>query len=266
MIDLIQLTGSNVSIYIILIGALLLYFGKIIGDTKVGRYDKLGYYIEGLFFFAIFVFIPSLLAYYVKNLLNLSLVMLYFVQLVILGCLSWNFRAHYYFRKHGLVGKLQERLKQELDQIKNRPSTFGFLVRTKEEWFKSKFGVDFVEFNILAWYKIPIKIFGDKKVLFLFSFVAILSSFYVFETGNLLFFGTSIIFTVFILTMIATAYGFGDVYYPPAKIHMEKGEFVEGTILKFGDFIYLLKGDRKIFVNKDKVTYIEESLFKEKSD
>jgi len=62
------------------------------------------------------------------------------------------------------------------------------------------------------------------------------------------------------------AYGYRNARYPLAKIYLDDGKEIEGKILKFGDFIYVLEGDKKTFVNMDKVKYIEESLFKEKSD
>ena len=73
MDEITQLINGNVSLLIVLFGALLLYFGKVISDTKVERYDKLGYYIEGLFFLAVYVFIPFLFAYYIKNVIKIPI-------------------------------------------------------------------------------------------------------------------------------------------------------------------------------------------------
>ena len=64
--------------------------------------------------------------------------------------------------------------------------------------------------------------------------------------------------------MIAVAYGFRKAYYPPAKIYIEGGEVLEGRVLKFGEYIFMTKDDKKFFINKDKVRYVEESKFKEK--
>ena len=65
------------------------------------------------------------------------------------------------------------------------------------------------------------------------------------------------------LTMIAFAYGFRSAYYPPAKLTLNDGTVICGKILKFGEFIYLIDGDKKIFVNSNSVKIIEESIFKE---
>lgn len=63
--EIFKLASLDISILIILFGALLLYFGRIIGETKVEKYDQLGYYEEGLLFSAVFIYIPSLIAYYI---------------------------------------------------------------------------------------------------------------------------------------------------------------------------------------------------------
>ena len=64
--------------------------------------------------------------------------------------------------------------------------------------------------------------------------------------------------------MVALAYGFGNAYYPLGKIYMVDGSIIEGKILKFGEYVSVLKDDKKIFINNDKINYIEESKFKEK--
>ena len=63
--------------------------------------------------------------------------------------------------------------------------------------------------------------------------------------------------------MVALAYGFGSAYYPPGKIYMADGSVIEGKILKFGEYVCVLKEDKKIFINNDKINYVEESKFKE---
>jgi hypothetical protein len=34
--------------------------------------------------------------------------------------------------------------------------------------------------------------------------------------------------------------------------------------LKFGKYVSLIKDEKKIFINEDRISYVEESLFKEK--
>lgn len=256
MFELTQLTGVDLSIYIILLGAILLFFGKVVADTKVEKYDKLGYYIEGLIFSGVFVFIPFLFVYYIKDILRIPALILFFIQLLILVFLTWNIVAHEYFRRHGLIGEFKKIAVQKLNQIKGHNSFIGTAAKSRESWILS-----YVE---SVYYNIPIKLFGNKLVLLFFSFETILSNFQLYESNELLIFGISLLFTFLILTMVAMAHGFNNAYYPPAKIHMVDGEIIEGKILKISDYVYILKDDKKIFINGDKINYFEENLFKDK--
>jgi hypothetical protein len=263
MLETFQYSSIDVSVYIILFGALILYFGKVIGDVKVESYGRLGYSIEGVFFFFMYNFLPFIFAYYVKEMFNLPFWILLSIQIFIIFALFLNFMANE-FRRHGLLENFKSRVEDKVNKTKKRESFLGCLIKSKESLVKTQFGLSYTELGILAYYTIPIKIFGNKMTLFMFSFLAILPNFYWFKSEVSLPFGISIVFTFIILTMIASAYGFGNAYYPPAKIYMDNGEIIEGKILKFGDFIYLLKRDKKIFINKDKINHVEESLFKEK--
>ena len=64
--------------------------------------------------------------------------------------------------------------------------------------------------------------------------------------------------------MMALVYGFSTAYYPPAVIHLKNGEILQGKLLKFGDFVYLFDPEQKvkIFINKQEIMYLKESLFK----
>ena len=64
--------------------------------------------------------------------------------------------------------------------------------------------------------------------------------------------------------MIAIAYGTATAYHPPSKIHLNDGKKYDGKIIKFGEFIYLVKKDKKYFINKDQVKVIEQDMMKKK--
>ncbi|MCJ7626275.1 MAG: hypothetical protein MUO76_22520 [Anaerolineaceae bacterium] len=276
MFELTQFTTVYLSIFIILLGAIFIYFGKLIGDTQVEKYDKLGYHIEGLFFFAVYIFLPFLIAYYINDIFRVTSWVPLFVQLFILVCLPWNLKAHESLRKLGLLevtkNEFNKRANQKLNEIKEHDSFVGRLIKSRygEDWFKSKYGISYVDFysSIFAYtyYKIPIKLFGNKYILLFFSLLTIYSNFQFYKDGELITFGFSLLLSLFILTMVALDYGYSNAYYPPAKIYLSDGETIEGKVLKFGEYVYLIKDDKKLFINKDKITYVEESVFKEKSD
>ncbi len=75
-----QLAIVDISALIIVVGTLILYFGKVIGDLQEEKYGKLDYYETGFRFIYLFVLFPSLLAY--------ILVTLYKPDKLVFGILS----------------------------------------------------------------------------------------------------------------------------------------------------------------------------------
>ncbi|MEM5799308.1 MAG: hypothetical protein QXZ43_01420 [Candidatus Aenigmatarchaeota archaeon] len=250
-----------------LIFSILLYFGKIISDTKVEKYTKLDFYIEGLFFSLIYLFLPFIIGYYLfsNKWLNFPIWAYIFIQILILVFLSYNFIAHNFLRKFGLVGEFKNSLKAKIEEIRNKRTVVSrFISKEKEIWFKKRFGHDFIQLSILVFYDIPINFFGNKKILLIFSFTSFLAVFYTISS-NFILSASSFVISFFILTMIAFTYGFGDAYYPPSRITLVDGKIIEGNIIKFSDdFIFVLNENEKIFVNKDQIKTIKQSLWKEK--
>lgn len=265
----IQPYWIDISTSSVLLGALFLYFGKLIGDTKVEKYDKLSYYIEGLLFSIFFVFLPFIFALYFinHNIVFSSFLFRMIIQLTFLTCLYWNIIAQEFLRKHGLLEEFKRRLRNEIEKRKAENSITGWASR-KEAWFKKTFGLNFIELNILAFYEIPIKAFKNKLLLFLFSFVTIWITLSMIKiNANIIDLTISLIFAFMIFTMLALAYGFGNAYYPFGTIHLKQSNtIIRGKILKFGDFIYVLNRNKKMFVNSSEVSFVEENLFKENND
>lgn len=99
----------------------------------------------------------------------------------------------------------------------------------------------------------------------------ILSSYSFISTQNLFSEqAVSILLLVFVnFSLLAFAHGYTKSHYPLATITLENNKKISGKILKFGEYVYLLKKDepKKIFINKDKIVSIEEYLQEpEKSD
>ena len=267
MFDISQLTECQIYLLIVITGALILYFGKLISDTKVEKYDRLGFYIEGLFFFIIYVAMPLLVAYYliIKS-ISLPMWSTFLIQLIVLGILTWNLIVNEYFWKHGLSGEFENELKKQIDNVKKSDTTKGKIINNYEEIFKKKFGMDYTQYNFWLFYKIPKQYFGNKNLLFILSFLSLLSSMSLFFHEDVLFFLISMFLTFFILSLIAISYGFKTATYPSAIVYLDEGEPIEGKILKFGDYVYLLKEGKKIFINNDKIKYIEENLIIKKGE
>jgi hypothetical protein len=251
MFEINQLTNQDISILIVIIGALFLYFGGIVRETKVEKYDKLGYYKDGLFFSLFYLYIPFVLAYtiYIKNLLTVSPWVFVLVQIVIYICLAWTLIA-YESKRYELLDVVKKKAEQKLVQLNKEK-----LLKVNIPWS--------LNYGINLFYEIPIKLFGNKITLIILSFLTIVSNLSLYKSEGLLFL-MSVALAFLILTMVALAYGFGDAYHPPGKIHMVDGNVIEGKILKFGEYVCVLKDDKKIFINNDKINYVEESKFKEK--
>ena len=126
--------------------------------------------------------------------------------------------------------------------------------------------MDYTQYNFWLFYKIPKQYFGNKNLLFILSFLSLLSSMSLFFHEDVLFFLISMFLTFFILSLIAISYGFKTATYPSAIVYLDEGEPIEGKILKFGDYVYLLKEGKKIFINNDKIKYIEENLIIKKGE
>jgi vacuolar-type H+-ATPase subunit I/STV1 len=166
-----QLTNSDIPIVIILLGALFLYFGFIIGNTKVWKSDKIESYIEGLFFFVFYIFIPFIACFYLRGQLNvwsfllnpiyiqvvvlLQVAVLLF-QFVIFSFLSTVLQAQR-IRRYEFV----DTGRNQFEKMINDFPFIGRIIRRNENLY------DKVEtFFELFIYKIPIKM-GNRYILFI---------------------------------------------------------------------------------------------------
>lgn len=254
----ISISSIEISIYLIIIAGSLLYFGKLIGDVKVERYDKISYYIEGLIFSSIFVFIPLILALYLfsHNIVFNSYIAIP-IQFVVLCFISRNIKVQKVLRRYGLLEEFKKRLRIMLEKFKDKNSIKAWAIK-KEDWFKN---IDYIELNVKRLYEFLTKIFENKFLLFFISFTTIWITISTINR-SILVMAISSLFTFFILSMIAISYSFATAYYPYAKIYLKNDKVIDGKLLKFGNFIYLIKDDKKIFINSSEIVFIEENLFK----
>jgi sRNA-binding regulator protein Hfq len=257
---------GNLSLVIIAVAAILYYFGKLIGDVKVEKYEKIDYYIEGLFFSLIYIALPFVAVLLLTQYANLYIpfFLSLFLQIIILGCLWLSAFANEFLKRPSALSKFKELSHEKIEQLKKQHR----FVANIEEKVKSSSEEGFEELSSLAFYKIPIEVFGSKNTLFLFSFVILWTSYSCISPENA--FSPSTIFLSILafvnLTFLALNFGYASSYYPPAKIILENGNEIDGKVLKFGEFVYVLKEneEKKLFVNKDKIVYVDESLYKEK--
>lgn len=261
-------TIGNLSLIVVILAASLYYFGKLIGDTKVEKHERTDCYIEGLFFSLIYIALPFvvvlLLTQYAQIYLPFWLALL--LQAVILGCLWLSVVANEYLKKLGLLTQFRKLSRERIQQLKKAHP----IVASAEDTTSSTTKKDYTDLLSLAYYKIPTQVFGNKNVLLLFSLGILWSAYSLIGLETIIHpFSILIAILTFLnLTFLAIAYGFTTAHYPFAQIVLENGDKISGKVLKFGDFVYVLNESekKKLFVNMDKIVYVEESLFKQETE
>lgn len=259
---------GNLSLVIIAVAALLYYFGKLIGDVKVEKYQKTDYYIEGLFFSLLYIALPFVAVLFLTQYVNLYLPfwLSLVLQIFVLGCLWLSAFAHEYLRKYGALSKFKKLFREKIEQLKGKYK----LLATMEEKIKGSTGKDLTYLGTFTFYYVPIRVFGRQGALFFFSFLTLWGSYSCITPETILL--PPIMFlsilTFLNLTFLALDFGYATARYPHAKIVLENGSEINGKVLKFGEFVYLLKEDeeKKLFINKDKIVSVEERLFEEKTE
>jgi len=268
MIDF-QIDIQTIAILTGFAGAIILYFGKVISDTKVEIYNKIDLYTQGLFFSSTYILIPFLTAYYLltKNTIISDFSFSFFIQVTIPGIvsnifillliayvLSLNIQANEALRKLGLIYKFQKMFNEKMKELKQK-SWFGKFISNHDKDIKSR--------SMLT-YNITTKVFGNRFLLWLFSFMVFLTTLSVVTiSSSIIVYGVVVNFVILDLTMIALAFGYSSVYYPPATIYLTNNEKIEGKIIKFSnEFLTILKKDKILLINKDQISKITESVYK----
>jgi len=245
----------EVSLIITILGLIVFYFGRLIADTKVERYNKMDYYFQGLFFSVFYLYLPLIVSYFIKDYFNLLGVITLIIHVIILGILSSNLKANNLIRRNILLKEFKKRLKAEFEKRKKEDNLSGKILKNVES-------DSLVSTNIFFHYEIPISWFGNRKFLFTLSIIMILS-FASIRTFDIFYFISFA--TLFLgLTSIALAYGFGNnpysINYPKAEILLDNGDKISGNIIKHGDFVHIIKDNKKTFINKDKIVKIDEDV------
>lgn len=217
---------EGLPVVIIGLTAVLIYFGKIISEAQVAKYDRIDTLISGLFFaLGLLVFPLSLnVLFYQKGwILDAPLWVSILFNLVVIG-ISWLYLAS------------KNRKKLELEK------ELHWLVR----FFENKLVLFLLSTGIF--YLIMTTINHATTI----------------NNADVLPLTTVVVLSFFNLTMIAIAYGDSTAYYPQIKITFVDGETIEGKNLKIGEFICILSKGQLVYINKDHVKIISEDLMRKK--
>ena len=253
MIDLTNNLLDLSSAIIIVLTAILLYFGKVIADTKVEKYEKTDLIISGLFFTLIFILFPIALNvfFYQKGwVFPIAQWIIVLFQLVLMGIYA-KYNAYKDIKKYELEDEYNKRFDEKIGEVKKNKVISKF-VNQKPELIKKSLNI----FDIIF------KFFENSKVLLFFAIAIFYSLMVTINNGTLLSITTIAILSFVNLSLIAITHGLSTAYYPPSKITLSDGKTIEGKTLKFGEFVYIIKKDKKYFINKDQIKIIEQDKMK----
>ena len=243
------------STIIIVITATLLYFGKLIADTKVEKFERNDLLINGLFYTLLFLLFPIVISIFLlqKNwIINIPLWIIFIFHLFLMGVYS-KYYQYKMVKKFNLESEYNPRFNKKIEEIKKTNSLVSKAILQKQSLLGQSLNI----FDIIF------RFFENSNLLFILSTIIF---YFVIATikfnPNVLTLTAIGILSFVNLSLIATAYGASNTYYPFAKIIFNDNSTLYGKIIKFGEYIYMVKGKKKFFVNKDCVKTIEQNLMK----
>lgn len=245
-------------ILVILFGVFITYFGKIIASMQAEEHSKFDYRLEGLIFTLFYLIIPSFIAFAISKIISFPSPFGIFAQIIFISLLYFNSNLNRLFKRLQLSEEFKIRLKERDEKIRENSEFYRKSIEISA--LPGNFeNVDKFVYKTFSSFR---KIFSNQKVLFLISSCSIFFSLEAFGESLIYTFSSGIL-TFLVLTLISLSYSFSKAYYPPAEIKLEDGETLKGRIIKFGKYVNLRSEDKKLFINKDKIKYIEESIWKE---
>jgi len=258
--------GTNFDLAIIsvaLFGGLALYFGRIIGDVQIEKHDKKSYQIKGVLFLIGEVILPMLVVYFL---------FMYFPSpflwldsrigfTVVIGIEIIFLMIYYTTSWIGNVLKFDllysERFEERFDQGIKKLS----ISNEKLEIARETLGCNFIEFFRLTLLTTK-RIFERSLVRFFSSMVIGALVVYSFRFGVIRL-SISLIISFMTYSVIALTKGYSDSYYPPAIVTLDDGRRIYGKITSFGDYVNVWQGDEKYHLNKNNISDIQESKWKD---
>jgi sRNA-binding regulator protein Hfq len=221
---------------VILISAVIYYFGVRWGETKVEEYSVASHYFAGILFVIRYLLMPLFIILiikysietYVSNFSDLSIIELktYSLQAFVLYLLILVVE----YIIHKIVHFSRNRF---VEKRKSRDEFEAF------EYPKiNKYG------QLLLLYFIPLLVTTIVYVFYELNvpFVIIIPSF---------------IIAFLTFTNLAFCAGYCNTHYPEAVLYLKNGMVIDGIILKKGNYTYVLTKNKEYIINKDEIRYIE---------
>ena len=244
-------------------GLSFLYFGKIITDKWSYQYERLDQYIHGSYFTIWYIFMPLMLSYgFIKQGTRLSLRWSVVIQILIFMIISWASTPFVVKKKYGLEMEFKKRFQKKFDNLKKTKSFLGWAAN-QETNFKKWIGVNAYELNRKVLYDIPYKLFKKPVLLFFSSIVTSVSFLSIIQKADILLSIIFIVITFYIFTSTAVLYGYIKAYYPKVRVVFDDDQILEGILIKsFKDSLLVFKNKKKIYINRNKINFLEMDLLK----
>lgn len=240
-IDLTQLLPTMV----ILISAIIYYFGVRWGETHVEEYNVASQYFAGILFMINFVLKPYVVIYGVIS----------FIEFIFELFSEYNsFQLLFFKSEINLFLNYIPYLLIFLEYI-----TLRFIrsnIKKFEEMRKSL--IKFNEFDctkIKAWEWLLLE---STPYLAIFIIYGLYKLNELYKLSMPLIILPSFLIAFLIFTNLAFCEGYYEAHYPRGNVYCKNGRIIKGIILKYANYVYLLTENEKCLINRDDISYIEE--------
>jgi len=249
---------------VLLLGAMVFYFGKLIGDVQVERYDKRSYQVQGAMFIFNFILLPSLVLagvhHYMYQVLAWDIsgttifVSLLFISAIYAGQNTLNkLLLRYDIHTENRYTRKWESQLENVQETTGRDISGIFESKfntTPRQWFTqtARFGRNLFEAK-------KMRFFSALTILLLLYHGLTVGGGFAIATASLAFIG---------LSGIAFATGYEQAHYPTAIIRTEDGREIKGKILSFDDYLTVWTDDDKRQIKKEHIADIIESKWQDR--
>jgi len=238
-LDLIGL----LSIAIILISAIIYYFGVRWGETQVEEYNVTSYYFAGILFVVNYILEPYVIILLLRLLINyasyFSTIEEHALWVIIVG-LTIEFVLYFLFQ-YGT------------ENFRDRRESLDNFVECKKinqcKWLNYVF-LKWLNYVFLRIIRIILSRFVPLVIIFI---IYIFCKLYV-SVGIIL---LSFILAFLIFTNFDFCVGYYEVHYRKADLYLKNGEFINGIILQQGSYVNVLTEDGTRLINKDNISTIK---------
>ena len=249
----------NVSVLVILLGGLVLLFGKNIADTSPNHYSRMDYQRKGIYFSAKFVLLPLLGAYWLSTVYSSPVPIAYFLIYAVISLYSINIVYNTYFKRYNKKESVEKLLEEKNEEIKTNnqiKSLLGVVEAKTGVEANLEARVDFWT-NVLqiTLFRFP-KLLEKNTVLLFFSGTMLYGAISLVMTSNLLHIVAGLSLLIFGLSSLSYARGYSQTSYPKVIVKTS-GENYEGKLLNKGKFfIEILNEDGLSTIPREKAEAI----------